>query len=93
MSHPLSWEDQPADLLQCPILVRGLSLEGKIIEVRKFPTNEMRYVTVGNLFGSQTVECATADVALLVLGAIVSVLRQDTPLSVPEGARLLGSGR
>lgn len=86
-----SWTDQPDEVESAEILsqftVKGL--HGTVtIEMRKgrfsFDASPRYYVTAGNLFGSQTVLCDSADVAFKVLGNISGGVE-----TLPDGAQLL----
>jgi len=82
--HPRGWDDQPKLLERIP-LVLHTSIEANVVEVRH-GGGAFYYVTVGNLFGSQTIECDSADVAF---GIIELVGKKKRSLSLPAGARLV----
>ena len=57
-NHPKTWTHQPDQVIDAPVCVIINCWRDAMIEVRK--TAEGRYlVTVGNLFGSETVDCGT----------------------------------
>lgn len=81
-----SWTDQPEAVVEAPILVRGNSRDG-LWEVRS--TSAAAFVSHGNLFGSQTVECPTLELALRVLNTFLNHPRNGPPPKLPKGAKLL----
>ena len=94
----LSWTDQPARLAGARVL-GNFHVEGAVVEVRELnfgqPSN-LLYVSAGNLFGSETVECADAYVALLVVLMIVtrangSPREKRVAMTLPPGAKVVTS--
>lgn len=84
-----SWDDQPAAVEGVPIVAEFFA-EGTAIEVRYLAGGRW-FVSAGNLFGSQTIECVSAAVALLVIGSALKKSKQ--PRELPDGARLLEPDR
>ena len=77
-----SWTDQPEMLERCNVLGSFRTDRGRV-EVRV--GHGYHFVTAGTLFGSQTVECEDAAVALVVILA----LGKGGVIEGIEGARLL----
>ena len=76
----LSWSDQPKFLENAPVLAY-LHVTAGVAEVRVL--NKIYYVTVGNLFSSQTLHCADADTAFRVLDMLDSKRKSK---ALPAGA-------
>lgn len=86
----LSWTDQPAELAECPILA-SVAIASGIAEVRQAPDREGSarfYVTVGTLFGSETVVCYGATAAFKVL-ELASRKETGKSKALPAGAFLV----
>lgn len=65
------WTDQPDAVTEAEPLSRFfLSGPGQSVEVRQIGYNDGLFVTVGNLFGSQTIKVPDAKTAFRVVGAI-----------------------
>jgi len=84
-----TWTDQPDDCERGEKLVHGSSRDGAW-EIRHEPSGKC-YVTHGNLFGSETVACASLYVACRVLDLFLNHPRaaKVPPPKLPTGATLL----
>lgn len=94
MTHPLNWIDQPKILEQAPVVCR-FHLDGKMVEVRKLThpnvDHSLWFITAGNMFGSQTVKCPSAEKVLELIHLAEHRPNKDQPASVPEGCELIPS--
>lgn len=93
MPELLSWSDQPEHLAEMRVLGK-FHVEEAVIEVRHTPSlmgEPTYYVSAGNLFGSETVECDSASTALLVVLMIGAKAtrrgRRGPALTLPPGAK------
>jgi len=72
VKHKRGWSSQPVEVedheILCDFFHKGL---GQVVEIRKG-----YFVTVGNLFGSQTIKVPNADTALRIIDAL-SKLPED----------------
>jgi hypothetical protein len=92
--YALGWTDQPRICTRCPVVAR-IRLEGISAEVRGPVREDLdakhhgRFlVTVGGLFGSQTLSCK-AEVAFVVLDMTSREKRGDRTMDLPLGAELI----
>lgn len=89
---PRHWTDQPEILDQAEIIVGRIPVaDAHGIEVRKLGVRW--FVTHGNLFGSQTVEC---DSPVTVLRLIETAMRRRSgaePVDPPKGVTLMKNAR
>jgi len=85
------WKDQPAEVAAADQLFSAF-VYGSIIAAALAP-NGTYYVTVGTLFGSQTVRCEDARTALVVLGRTVEMAKQldDNPNYQPQALDVPGA--
>ena len=80
-----SWSDQPAALEGAEIVFRSFLRfpgGGQSAEVRR--AGERWFLSVGNLFGSQTLECSGPEAALRALTRALSA-RGDEAVAAPLG--------
>ena len=86
MGAPRQWDDHPAFLDEATHVTNFYLADVGAVQVLKMPAAETPsfYVTVGNLFHSETVECDSAEVALRVIHS--ATLKNKT---LPPGARLV----
>lgn len=89
-----SWKDQPMELEQTEIVARFRVERFPTIEVRRRPASvvdaERWYVTIGSLFGSQTLRCLSAAVAFRVIDqALRAINSNNENIPPPEGAKLV----
>lgn len=91
------WTDQPAEIA-ATIGMATISTRGHSVVVYRGPDAigpygawRNYYITIGNLFGSQTVEVPSADHALTMLGMISDALAEERrpPQKLPPWATLL----
>jgi hypothetical protein len=61
------WSDQPAVIENTIRLLHVHVGNGTVVAVYREPAGPLYYVTVGNLFHSQTVRCDTVDLAFVVV--------------------------
>lgn len=85
-----SWTDQPDVVATMPVAF-SVFVEsiGQSVEVRKGSAGEFT-VTIGNLFGSQTILAPDVNSLLLLLGRTFGSKRGQTH-TLPEGCELLDS--
>lgn len=62
----MSWTDQPKEVEQAIVLLHCYVTEVGGVELRK-GTEGVCYLSVGNLFGSQTLRCLNVEAALRAL--------------------------
>ena len=91
-----TWSDQPRALEEAEVMAE-MTLGPVQAEIRKaVGTGACIYVTVGTLFGSQTVLCPDAEAALRFLGMAsrqaTRVQRGAPALPVPAGCTLMDPG-
>lgn len=79
----LNWDDQPAVLLDAQ-RVANFSIGRYLVEVRR--KGETYYITVGDLFGSQSLEVLETDAIFKLLEAVASGRSGQT---VPDGLILM----
>ena len=84
-----TWNDQPPIVSDMEILVSLYigDKPGRIVEVRSANGwvqggTQAYFVTVGNLFGSQTVRCENANLVFKVMKMAKSRKKQDLPTGV-----------
>ena len=82
---PKTWDDQPDEVEDVPIRATLSLGDGLHAEVRNGGRSQPYFLTVGNLFGSQTVKCPDADGVLTVLG----IARSGKTSALPNDADLL----
>lgn len=84
-----SWEDQPQEVVAATVLSR-ISIKGWTVEVRRglFGAGGY-YVTVGNLFASQTFRSTSADGVFALLDAVSHTSESGTLRSLPHGVTLM----
>lgn len=86
----MTWTDQPTEVQMCSVVAVG-RFDCGAWEVRRDGQNW--YLTVGGLFGSQSIRCRDADVLLTLMGRVSRRAAFDDtdtkPLVVPPGAQLL----
>lgn len=86
-----SWTDQPAELeempVRCTFQVRAGSNTLQA-EVRGAGAKGPFYITVGTLFGSETVKCRDIDTLFTTIDV---VNRTRPPYTLPDGATLISS--
>lgn len=82
------WTDQPEVLEDLPVL-HHFSMGSHVIDVFKKSDTEW-YITAGNLFGSQTVKCPSAEKVLECLVLAGRRGKAQVP-KVPEGCELLAA--
>lgn len=87
MKKPLTWTDQPEVLDGAEVICTGSAKGDGHFEVRKTDDNEW-YITLGNLFHSETVKCDNAEVVLRTIGAVYE-RRGSAPVNLPPGAALV----
>ena len=80
------WTDQPAMLEDLPVL-HHFRAGDHVIDIFKKSDTEW-YITAGNLFGSQTVRCPSAEKVLECLALSERRNKANVP-KVPEGCELL----
>jgi hypothetical protein len=86
--HEKSWTDQPNEVENCKI-IGEFQIKDKVVQIRSIPQdspvpmNSKYYVTIGNLFGSETILCATADLALYL------ICNLKKGLKLPDGCKLV----
>lgn len=86
-----TWTDQPDEVLQADIVAHSIAV-GKThhAEIRKRSDDGRYYLTIGTLFGSQTIVADNADVAWVVLNEMTRDLKyRGENRKIPAGARLL----
>lgn len=85
------WTDQPDAVTEAEPLSRFfLSGPGQSVEVRQIGFNDGLFVTVGNLFGSQTIQVPDAKTAFQVIGAMADLENGQTiKISRFPGAEIL----
>lgn len=93
MTNERTWTDQPA-CLDGTHIVATISLPNATAEVRKASAplgapGWTWYVTIGNLFGSQTLKCCDAETALMCIAA--AGRNRKRPVELPAGATLVAS--
>jgi hypothetical protein len=89
VTNPRTWTDQPKALegasILCSFKVDRPGGEYKIVEIRKLDGG-VYALTCGNLFGSETIECPSADLCFL---AIEQIGKRAPKL--PAGCKVLRS--
>ena len=86
------WTDQPSKVNNAKIVFRAY-INSRIIEVRDAGKG-WYYVTIGNLFGSQSIECASVDVAFKVMNDAAHYDDvTDEQMTLPLGAEAMESPR
>ena len=81
------WDDQPDEVAGSVGLANISTQKGSLVIYRG---TACHYVTVGNLFASQTVKVETADQVLVLLGIMFDDWRGASPItSLPTWATLL----
>lgn len=87
-----NWLDQPREIEQAEVLLHTFidigPIKGHGIEIRKGPG--AWYLTMGNLFGSQTVKCRDAEAVIRCLAAAMKA-GKEAPVPVPGECQLLPS--
>ena len=81
------WADQPREVVDLPVVCKFYA-SPRLIEVRK-GAQGWYYVTIGNLFGSETIECASTDVAWEVVDLATSVDEDGPKAKLPLGAEIM----
>lgn len=85
-----TWSDQPTGIEACDVLC-SLTIHAKghdrHVEIRQKPgdPNSVYFVTIGNLFGSETICCQTANAVFAALTKIKT--SQKSPVDLPDEAR------
>jgi len=88
-SHEKQWTDQPDCVLGCVIFLH-IYVGDRGVEVRKDENNDCWYITVGNLFGSQTLRAANCEAVLRVVHWVGNKrLHSKAPVEVPSGCELV----
>lgn len=81
-----TWTDQPTIVEGIPIRVSCFA-HGRSLEIRSDDA-ERHYVTIGNLFGSQTVSCPSLMEALRVFNVAANAAKHPQ-LELPDGCKLV----
>jgi len=92
--YPTTWTDQPSAVTEFPIILSVSSTSGDIVEIRaENPPltvhGSRAYLTVGSLFGSQTLRCVSLLAAVLAANVVLHARRNSRDLTPPEGTVLL----
>ena len=95
LKNKFSWFDQPVEIEQATLLEDNIPLQNALrAELRQ--RGSIFYITVGGLFGSQTLECSDAIAALVTITTILRAAqsRQENPdgketFVPPFGAKLM----
>ena len=92
MNVPKSWEDQPNEVLDVPVIL-SVSIPSGVAEIRMFPGSlgGACYLTCGTLFGSQTVACDDLEVAVRALNRIANRTSHRNSSELPSGAKLIAN--
>jgi hypothetical protein len=85
--YPTTWLDQPETVTVLPLAFRAF-VHDRIIEIRSDGVAMEAYITVGNLFGSQTVRCDTLYIAVKMAHSIAQ-LKKGRTLDLLPGVELL----
>lgn len=85
-----SWNDQP-DMVQEAQVLCDVFLEKRCATLQVRKLNSSYYVTVGTLFGSQTIECPNADSVFSLIEIASRVKANDQPKDLPSGFKLLAN--
>lgn len=81
-----TWTDQPDEVMAGHILCSFYLKEHGGVEVRRDRYTERLWLTMGNLFGSQTVRCRDALVVLEVIHRISECKPGKQVAKLPDGA-------
>ena len=84
---PTTWNDQPAAVEALPIALSAF-MHDKIVEIRSDGVAPEAFVSVGNLFGSQTLRCDSLFTAVRLAHAIAQA-KKGRALDPPPGTELL----
>ena len=80
---PTTWTDQP-EACEAASIIASFALDAAVVEVRGPELNGGYLVTLGTLFGSQTVRCHDAHTALVLIGKV-----RKTTTKIGDGMTLL----
>ena len=86
--HPRTWNDQPAEVEHYPILL-SICHDGKVIETRCLESDGIAYLTVGGLFGSETLRCISLPTALRAAHIAIHADPKKRPVVMPAGCALV----
>jgi hypothetical protein len=85
-----TWTDQPIEVADGLIVCRFFA-NSQTFEVRK-AKGGVWYLTVGNLFGSQTLKCYAPEVVFDAIDAGTSVsVKEGRSVGLPAGAELISA--
>lgn len=83
-----TWTDQPDAVLDGVVVCDGIRIDDRFAEVRKL-TGGKYTLTIGNLFGSETLICDDADCVFSAINVGLSA-RNRRPVVAPKGCVLAG---
>ena len=81
-----SWDDQPDEIEGAEVVLRNVRVQDRHVEIRSNGT--LYWLTVGSLFGSQTVRCDSLETAIRALNGVGRV-RKGKTARLPDGAELV----
>lgn len=87
-AHPRHWKNQPKACEGCPVRFSAF-FHGSSVEVREESSGTSWLVTVGNLFGSQTVRVRTTADLLYTLQLAAREERPEGGFNRPKAIELL----
>ncbi len=92
MPRNLHWNDQPRELEDTECVLR-FNTDGRILEIAH--AHGRWYVTQGNLFGSQTVQCPDVLTAMRLANDVAAAggrkRKPENLIKLPEGCSLMGN--
>lgn len=84
-----SWTDQPDTVEESRVVFKAY-FNSRLVEVRD-AGGGWYLVSVGNIFGSQTLSCASAAVTFQVLEKIANRADDDTRMTLPYGTEVIAN--
>lgn len=87
-AYSRTWSDQPAEVEHYPVLL-SVCQSGKVIEIRCMESHGIAYLTVGGLFGSETLRCISLPTALRAAHIAIHTNPKKRPVVMPSGCALV----
>lgn len=85
--YPKAWLDQPDVVQAAQPLVVSIGVGDQRAEMREHPDGRV-FLSIGNLFGSQTLECLDLRCAVLALAQALKATKKK-PMGAPTGCTVL----
>lgn len=82
------WNDQPNELENSQ-LICDFYLNNRHVALHVYKLENTFYVTIGNLFGSQTIKCPSVESVLTIIGIASKSKDGDNPKDLPPGFVLM----